>query len=136
MAGEWRGKETMHPTPWASQGAIRDADISNRVGLDGFAIIQDYRQRDGDTPTFTGHAIILKKPNADGYQMYWFDCFSPSVFEGEWDGVRGSFVSPSPMGQTRATFDFSVSGSYRFAMEMSQDGVTWAPMMDGEYQRV
>lgn len=48
MVGEWQGKETMHPTPWAPDGAVRDAVIVNRFGPDGFAVIQDYRQFDGE----------------------------------------------------------------------------------------
>lgn len=135
MAGEWRGTETMHPTPWLPQGGMRDAHITNRIGLDGFAIIQDYVQSDNGAPTFNGHAVILKKPQAPGYLMYWFDSFSPSVFEGAFDGVHGEFVSDSPMGKTRATWDFSVPRAYSFAMALSQDGVNWQPMMDGQYTK-
>jgi len=66
--------------------------------------------------------------------MHWFDQFSPSLFEGSFDGVKAVFVSKSPMGQTRASFDFSNPGGYTFKMEMSQDGANWSPMMDGEYR--
>jgi hypothetical protein len=103
FVGEWRGTEKMHPTQWLPEGGMRDAVISNRLGLDGFAVIQDYTQFNGATPTFRGHAVIMKHPHGESYQMYWFDSFSPSVFEGDWDGVRGSFISKSPMGQTRAS---------------------------------
>lgn len=134
--GEWRGKETMHPTQWMPEGGVRDAVVSNKLGLDGFAVIQDYVQYDGDTPTFVGHAVIMKHPHADSYQMYWFDSFSPSVFDGDWDGARGSFIQDGPMGKARASYDFSEPNAYTFRMEMSQDGQTWSPMMDGEYRKV
>ena len=135
FVGEWRGKEKMHPTQWMPEGGMRDAKISNKLGLDGFAVVQDYTQLDGSTPTFSGHAVILKNPQADNYQMHWFDSFSPSLFEGSFDGKKGVFVHKSAMGLNRATFDFSKPGSYTFRMEMSQDGKSWAPMMDGEYKK-
>ena len=134
--GEWRGKEKMHPTQWMPEGGMRDAKISNKLALDGFAIIQDYTQLDGKTPTFQGHAVIMKNPQTDGYQMYWFDSFSPSIFEGAFDGKKGAFVHKMPMGgENRAIFDFSKPGAYTFKMEFSQDGKKWTPMMDGEYQK-
>lgn len=136
MIGEWRGQEKMHPTQWMPEGGVRDAKISNRLALDGFAIIQDYAQFDAGKPAFVGHAVILKNPHADTYQMYWFDLFSPSVFEGSFDGKTGAFLSKSPMGTTRASWDFSRPRAYAFKMETSQDGKSFTPMMDGEYQKV
>lgn len=133
--GEWRGKEKMYPTQWSPQGGMRDAKISNRIGLDGFAVIQDYTQLDAGEPVFLGHAVVMKNPHGDTYQMHWFDQFSPSLFEGSFDGKKAVFTSDSPMGKARATFDFSKAGTYSFRMESSQDGKTWAPMMDGEYQK-
>lgn len=133
--GEWRGKETMYPSQWMPQGGVRDAAISNRLALGGFAVVQDYAQLENGQPVYEGHAVIAKSPWGAGYQMHWFDIFAPSIFEGEFDGVRGVFVSESPMSKTRATFDFSTAGEYRFMMETSQDGETWSPMVDGEYSK-
>ena len=133
--GEWRGKETMHPSPWMPEGGVRDASVSNRLALDGMAIIQDYAQMADGKAAFSGHAVILKAPHGDDYQMHWFDPFSPSLFDGPFDGKRAVFTSKSPMGWTRATFEFS-GASYQFRMEGSQDGKTWNAMMDGEYRKV
>lgn len=135
FVGEWRGKETMHPTQWMPEGGVRDAVISNRLALDGFAVVQDYVQSENGKPQFQGHAVIVKHPQADSYQMHWFDAFSPSLFEGTFDGVKGVFVHKSGMGDNRATFDFFKPGHYRFKMEMSQDGKSWTPMMDGAYAK-
>lgn len=132
FVGEWRGREKMHPSPWMPEGGVRDAKVSNRIALDGFAVVQDYVQSDNGRPAFSGHAVILKNPHADSYQMHWFDSFSPSLFEGSFDGKRAIFTSKSPMG--RATFEFS-GRTYKFRMEGSQDGTNWAPLMDGEYER-
>lgn len=134
FVGEWRGREKMYPTQWTPEGGMRDAKISNRLALDGFAVVQDYVQSENGAPQFQGHAVIMKNPQADGYQMHWFDCFSPSLFEGTFDGEKAVFVHKSPMGDNRAVFDFGRPGAYTFRMEVSQDGgKTWAPMMDGEY---
>lgn len=133
FVGEWRGKEKMHPTQWMPEGGVRDAKVLNRMALDGFAVVQDYVQSENGKPQFQGHAVILKNPHGENYQMYWFDAFAPSIFEGPFDGRRGAFVSQSPMGKTRATFDFTARDRYTFKMEVSADGKTWSPMMDGEY---
>jgi hypothetical protein len=135
FVGEWRGQEKMHPTPWLPQGGMRDAKISNRLALAGFAVIQDYAQLDDGKTTFEGHAVVLKNPQADNYQMYWFDQWSPSLFEGPFDGKKAVFTSKSPMGVHRATFEFTGPRAYKFLMENSQDGKTWSPMMEGEYQK-
>ena len=136
LVGDWRGQEKMHPSQWMPEGGVRDAKISNRLALDGFAVIQDYAQMDAGKTAFQGHAVIIKHPHADGFQMYWFDSFSPSVFEGSFDGKKAVFVSKSPMGHARASWDFTDARSYQFRMEGSQDGKNWAPMMDGEYQKI
>jgi hypothetical protein len=135
FVGEWRGQEKMHPTPWMPEGGMRDAKISNRLALDGFAVVQDYMQLDNGKPAFQGHAVIMANQKGDAYQMHWFDSFSPSLFEGSFDGKKAVFTHKSPMGFNRASFDFSKPGAYIFKMEMSQDGKTWSPMMDGEYQK-
>ena len=135
FVGEWRGRETMHPTPWLPGGGVREAKVSNRLGLDGMAVIQDYAQLDAGRTVFSGHAVILKAPHGDGYQMHWFDPFSPSLFEGPFDGRKAVFTSKSPMGFSRATFEFS-GEDYTFRMEGSQDGKVWSPMMDGAYRKV
>lgn len=134
FVGEWRGQEKMHPSQWMPEGGVRDARVSNRLALDGFAVVQDYVQLDDGKPAFQGHAVIMKNPHADTYQMHWFDQFSPSVFEGSFDGKKAAFISKSPMGMSRATFEFS-DKAYKFRMEGSQDGETWTPLMDGDYRR-
>lgn len=134
FVGEWRGAEKMHPSPWMPEGGVRDAEVSNRLALDGMAVIQDYAQLDAGKVVFSGHAVILKDPHSDNYQMHWFDPFSPSLFEGPFDGRRAVFTSASPMGRSRATFEFA-GATYRFRMEGSQDGKSWAPLLDGEYRR-
>ena len=134
FVGEWRGQEKMHPSQWMPEGGVRDAKVSNRLALDGFAVVQDYVQLDDGKPAFQGHAVIMKNPHMDTYQMHWFDQFSPSLFEGSFDGKKATFISKSPMGMSRATFEFS-DKAYEFRMEASQDGETWTPLMDGDYRR-
>lgn len=132
--GEWRGTETMHPSPWMPAGGVRDAVVSNRLALGDMAIIQDYTQIDAGTTVFSGHAVILKDPHGDNYQIHWFDAFAPSMFEGAFDGQKGTFVAKSLMGLSRATYEFS-GASYRFRMEGSSDGKAWSALLDGEYRR-
>jgi hypothetical protein len=132
--GEWRGDEKMHPSPWLPEGGVREARVSNRLALDGMAVIQDYVQLDGGKPVYSGHAVFLKAPQGDHYQIYWFDPFAPSLFEGPFDGKKGVFTSKSPMGFARASFDFA-GERYAYKMEASQDGKAWLPMLDGAYRK-
>jgi len=134
--GEWRGKETMAPSQWMPEGGVRDAVVKNRLGVQGMAVIQDYAQLDNGAAVYEGHAVISKKNWGDGFQIHWFDMFAPSVFNGDFDGKRGVFISESPMGKTRATWDFKSDDAYSYIMEMSQDGETWSPLVTGEYVKV
>lgn len=136
FVGEWRGKEKMSPSPWLPNGGEREAKISNKLALGGFAVAQDYAQLDKGKVVYPGHAVLMKNPAADNYQMYWFDMFWPSVFEGSVDGDKWVFTSVNPGGQhSRATYDFSSSGAYMFRMEMSEDGKSWKTMMEGSYSK-
>ena len=64
FVGERRGVDKMYPTQWSPQGGNRDARVSNRLALGGFAVVQDYEQLDAGVSMFKGYAVIVKNPQA------------------------------------------------------------------------
>lgn len=137
IVGEWSGAERIHPSPWDPQGGDAHGVVSNKVSCDGFAVVQEYEQRRGGATNLRAHGVFTYDPNRDRYLLYWFDSSgmqAMSEFAGTFvDGVMK--LETSGDFRSRATFDFSAEDRYRFLMEVSPDGVNWAPFMDGEYTR-
>ena len=139
LAGKWQGQEKMHPSPWDPQGGMADAKIDNQLVLDGFAIVQSYSRMHGGAAFFTGHCVMTYDGIAKEYRMHWWDSLgSPvDVFRGQFDGQRLMLHSQNSMGYSRGTFNLAQAeaGRYSFSMEVSPDGLEWAPFMDGSYVR-
>lgn len=41
LVGDWVGREHIHPSPYDPQGGTAIGRVRNRMGLAGFAVIQD-----------------------------------------------------------------------------------------------
>lgn len=137
MAGNWRGTETMHPSPWDPNGGTAEGHSSSRVALGGFAMIGDYKQiRDGKV-NFQGHAVWTYDTKDQNYVMYWWDNAGSAVniFRGNFDGDKLTLVCTDYSGNWRLTYDYSTPDTLKSKMEMSQDGQNWSPFFDGTYQR-
>ena len=136
FAGQWGGEERVHPSPWDPVGGSATAFINNRIVLDGFAVVQEYEQyRDGQ-PTFSGHGLFWWDEDAHQHVMTWVDSTmgTPSDFRGGFDGDVLRLVNEQSQGGfARCTFDYGVPGEYVFTMEVSPDGQTWVPAMEGAY---
>ena len=134
LAGQWGGEETVHPAPH-DPGGSATAFLNNRIALDGFTVVQEYEQYREGRPTYSGHGVFWFDPVASQYAMTWFDSMGAALeFRGDFDGdvlrlahdlIGGGFL--------RATFDCGLPGEYVFVMEVSMDGATWAPTMEGAY---
>jgi hypothetical protein len=136
LAGNWSGEEKLSPSQWDPKGGTAMGKVSNRPALDGWIVIQDYEQARGGQVTFRGHGIFSIDPVNQKPVMQWFDSMAggPYTFTGEWKGDVLALTSAGPNGHSRCTFDVS-GGGYRFAMEMSQDGKSWAEFMSGSYRK-
>jgi hypothetical protein len=138
LVGRWQGRETLQPAPWDPAGGTATAVVDNRVVLDGFAVVQDYQQSRDHSPTFAGHAVLWWDPAADQHVMTWFDAMSgtPTEYRGGFDGDVLTLTSTAARGgYSRCTFDCRTPDRYGFMLEVSADGQTWTPAMEGTYRR-
>src|SRR5207237_1045103 len=106
-----------------------------RLALDGFVVVQDYQQERNATVNFRGHGVFSWDAVGQCYVMHWWDSLGlpPGEFRGTFqNNVLTLSNDDGPM-QSRATFDLSKPGTYRFRMEVSQDGKEWYPFVEGEY---
>ncbi|MBL8843980.1 MAG: DUF1579 family protein [Planctomycetes bacterium] len=136
LAGQWSGSETMHPAPWDPEGGSATGTVTNRVALDGFTVIQDYeRVRDGKV-TFRGHGVFSVDQGTGQPTLHWWDSLdgAASFFTGSWRGDTLVMSNQSPMGHLRCAFGIA-GARYTFAIEFSQDGETWTPVMTGSYAK-
>jgi Protein of unknown function (DUF1579) len=136
LAGTWVGQEHLHPSPWDPKGGPAVGRIVNRIGLDGFVVIQDYvQERDGKV-NYRAHGVFGWDPARPCYVLTWFDFGGhPSEFTGTFEEGILLLTCKRPQGFSRGTWDFSKDGEYRFRVEVSPDGLRWHPFVEGTYQR-
>jgi len=136
LAGEWTGDEKIHPAPWDPKGGTAVGKMSNRVVLDGFAVVQDYEQRRGGAVNFRGHGVFSIDPANGKPTLDWWDSMGGTLahFTGDWQGDELVLDTITPMGHMRCRF--AVRGSsYTFKMEASPDGKKFIPSMEGSYRK-
>jgi hypothetical protein len=138
LVGEWAGPEKLHPAPWDPKGGPATARVVNRPILDGFGVVQEYEQTRGGQVNFLGHGVFWYDQAADEFVMTWWDSMAGqgAHYRGQFEGDRLVLGAPMPGGgQSRTIFDLSDPGSYRFLMEVSMDGASWSPAMEGKYAK-
>lgn len=138
FVGQWSGEEVIAASPIDPAGGPANAKIDNRLLLDGFIVVQDYVQERSGKVNFEGHAVIsYDNANAD-YVMDWWDSFgmSRSEYRGKFAGKSLVLLATTPMGRSRASYDFARDGEYGFKMEISVDGTSWFPFMEGVYKKL
>src|SRR5262245_27260832 len=87
FTGEWEGKETLPPSPYAPEGGPAEGRWLIRGAVGGFFFIGDYQQARDGSVNLEGHAVLGY--DGDQYFMYWFDSsgFVASVPpRGSWQG--------------------------------------------------
>ncbi len=138
MVGAWDGDETIHPSPFDPAGGSATASVVNTRALDGFAIVQDYTQSRSGKANFTGHGVLWFDGGARQYVMTWWDSWGlpPTEFRGTVTGTVLELRSQSAQGYARAIWDFAGGAGYAYRMEVSPEGTTWFPFLEGRYRRV
>jgi len=138
LVGTWTGAERLHPAPWDPTGGPATAKIVNRTILDGFAVVQEYAQTRAGRVNFRGYGVIWFDAEKQQYVMTWWDSMAgrPAEYRGSFSGDVLQLSSPMPQGgHSRAAFDLSKPGQYKFLMEVSGDGHSWSPAMEGTYKK-
>jgi Protein of unknown function (DUF1579) len=137
FVGEWVGEEILHPSPWAPEKHSAIGRSSNRMGVDGFFLINDYiEERDGEV-VFRGHGVYGYDPKRQRYTMHWFDSMGmpPNEMLGSWEGNTLTFQNRGEMGHSRYVYVLEGDDRYQFRIESSTDGQSWTPLMEGHYRR-
>ncbi|SEF29645.1 Protein of unknown function [Amycolatopsis pretoriensis] len=89
FAGDWTGTEELAASPWAPASTAR-AECRYRSELNGFALVQDYRQLRDDGTEFLGHNIFTVDPHTGETLWYGFDSYGyppESPARGDWSGA-------------------------------------------------
>src|SRR5262245_19343482 len=137
LAGRWEAEETLFPSPWDPQGGKATGYMDARVALNGFHVINDYKQvRNGQT-TYEGHGVFGYDPEEKCWTMSWSDgmCPDTGISKGRWEGNTLTFQNQSKMGHGRYTYVFESPEKITFKLEHSQDGKTWNQMMEGKFRK-
>jgi hypothetical protein len=136
LAGNWSGEEKLFPSPWDPVGGKAMGKAANRVGLDGWVVVQDYEQTRDGVVSFKGHGVFSFDAAKGCVVLQWYDSMAggPFVYTGTWTGDVLTLTGASGGGHGRCTFDVG-GGGYKFAMDVSQDGKQWAPFMSGSYRK-
>ena len=142
--GRWTGPEILYPNQFREdrQEAIGSFHFSMFGG--GFFLQADYQEWQNGVPIYGGKGIFGYAPGAPGdergyYTMYWFDSIGgmyPEPAKGTYQDGALVFQNQNPLGHGRYTYALLSDGQLHFSLEMSQDGTTWAPFMEGTYRRV
>ena len=140
LAGTWIGTETCHPSPWNPELHSAKSKTVRRVALGGFHAIGDYEKLGEGEDAFTGHEIFSYEPDSDEYVCHWFDSMGPKgcALRGRWQGDTLTLLGHDPQfGHSRLIYGMGelAQGAYSFKMEMSPDGETWTPCIEGRYER-
>ena len=137
LAGTWVGEETIHPGPFDPVGGKATAVVRNVMAVGGFALVQDYEQTREGGVNFIGHGVLRWDGPAGEYSLLWVDStgFPPSEYRGKFAGEVLTLSYKGPMGHSRAIWTLKGATGYDYRMELSQDGATWHPFMDGSYRK-
>jgi uncharacterized protein DUF1579 len=138
LAGNWIGEETIHPSAWDPKGGAATGRFEAKVDMDDFFVLADYiEERDGKV-SYRGHGVFGYEPKEKIYTMHWFDSMgsgTPTPARGRWEGNRLSFEQKTPMGHSRYSYNFDGDKRFTFTIDSSQDGRSWATIMEGRYTR-
>jgi Protein of unknown function (DUF1579) len=137
LEGDWIAEETLHPSPWSPQAKTATGRSHNRMGIDGFFLINDYTQEQDGQVVFRGHGVYGWDAKRERYTMHWFDSMGmpPRETLGTFEGNTLVFDNRSEMGHSRYRYVLE-SDAYRFTIEVSRDGEHFTPVMEGNYRRV
>jgi predicted enzyme related to lactoylglutathione lyase len=110
--------------------------MSNRMALDGFALLQEYEHEENGVITYRGHGIFRWDRDRHDYAIHLFDSMggSPLEYRGRYEEGAFIMLGEGPGGKARATTRLQ-GGGYATLYEISPDGQTWSPLVEAVYER-
>ncbi|MEV7093419.1 DUF1579 family protein [Amycolatopsis sp. NPDC051045] len=103
FVGGWTGTEELAASPWAPASTAH-ADCEYRLALNGFAVLQHYRQRREDGAEFLGHNVFTVDPDTGETLWYGFDSYGfppESPARGSWTGATLTLEKKTARGAAR-----------------------------------
>jgi Protein of unknown function (DUF1579) len=138
LAGDWVGEEMMHDSRWFEAGPAMGY-CCNRVALDGFCVVQDYRQERDGKVIFRGHGVFSFDVEDRLTKLFWFDSLGyigPSPATGGWTEGALTLVRGSLRGAARHVYSFGTPDEYDFRLQFSPDSYGWSDVVTATYRRV
>jgi hypothetical protein len=137
LAGEWEGRETLHPSPWAPDTRHAVGRFCMRMAVDGMFLLSDYEEERDGAVVFRGHGVYGYDAKREVYTMYWFDSMghNPNETLGTWDGETLTFANRSDHGHARYVYTLRGPDEMSFRIDSSRDGEQWTCLMEGEFRR-
>ncbi len=105
----------------------------------GLFLVTDYEQERDGRVVFRGHGVYGWDPKGQRYSMTWCDSMThgiPAICFGKWEGETLTFESAGEHGKARYIYSLDGSDRYVFRLEVSPDGVSWTPFLEGRYRKV
>jgi hypothetical protein len=137
FVGEWVGEERVAPSRWFEAGEARGF-VTARPDIDGFAVVQDYRQERGGRISFRGHGVFTFDAADRRTKLFWFDSLGyvpQAPASGLWEGDTLTLVRPSLRGATRHIYRFEGPDAYALTIQFSPDQEGWSDLVTATYRR-
>ena len=140
LVGEWKTRETHHPSPWLPNGGTGEGRCTTRWGVGNLCLLTDYRSKGPSGSAFEGHAVDTWDPVKKVYQSWWFDNMAPTGMRmaGRYEG--DDLVSHAEIETPKGTMRMRMishpisASSYVAKMDMEIEG-KWVPTMEITYVR-
>lgn len=135
FVGKWSFEGESKESPMGQGGKVSFTESCEWFG-GHFALVC---RSEGTTPTGPTEALGIMSYDSEkgAYTYYGVEGgMPPFMATGQLDGKTWRYKSESTMGgktmMTRVTITEASESSYTFQMEMSTDGETWTPVMEGK----
>jgi hypothetical protein len=134
LVGRFQADEKIYASPMGSAGKAAARTVGSRIS-GGFGVAHEYQQKKDGAVAYSGHGVFRYDSASGEYQLHWFDSMDMGVnlFHGNFEGEVLSMTCSDAQGHMRCIYDLGVPDGYHMRMEMSQDGISWAPFMEGHF---
>src|ERR1700676_252992 len=138
FAGEWSGEEVVFPSRWNAGGSAT-SQVTARIALNGFYLIQDTHQTRDGKESFATHGVFTYDREDRHYKLFCHDSvgyYARPPASGGWTGKVLTLVRGSLRGNARHVYEILDDNSYSMKIQFSPDAEGWADVLTGVYRRI